>query len=64
MVTDRDGGVDIDRDRDRDGQRQGWRCRHPQRQTEMVTDRDGGVDIDLRQVEQHTHTYRDSDRKT
>ena len=44
MVTDRDGGVDIDRDRD--GHRQGWRCRHRQRQTEMVTDRDGGVDID------------------
>ena len=32
MVTDRDGGVDIDRDRDRDGHRQGWRCRHRQRQ--------------------------------
>ena len=46
MVTDRDGGVDIDRDRDghrqdggvdidrdrhRDGHRQGWRCRHRQR---------------------------------
>ena len=29
MVTDRDGGVDIDRDRD--GHRQGWRCRHRQR---------------------------------